>query len=279
VIPNWLYRHLRLVVASCVVVVLSVIVSTTAANFISRSILDYFNNWSLALSAGATLVLACVAFISIRENRRIREEDRKRQFRAESLNEISRWAREGIESCVRLYASPQEVTKSKLQLEIINAESGNIVTLSRVFGNNRLISAVKKAADELMNYANFLNGQQSVGNPAQMLQICKDSFINALKATVKLKVEETNMTSYDYPRQKTPDGEPTLSDIIREVKSTKKSMWITPAAFGGSLVLLGASLWLQQIPDTSPWITIGFFISIGIGFMVWCLYMVSRTSN
>jgi len=57
------------------------------AIFVGFGFASLYGNWS-AFSALATLVLALAAFWSIRENRRIRDEDRKERL----LNEIIEWA-------------------------------------------------------------------------------------------------------------------------------------------------------------------------------------------
>ncbi len=73
----------------------------------------------------------------------------------------------------------------------------------------------------------------------------------------------------------TTKEELTLSDVMKEIRALKKAGWVTPAAFGGSIALLGISL---QIPEAalSKCVTAWFLIAVGLGFMAWCMYQQSR---
>jgi fatty acid desaturase len=67
--------------------------------------------------------------------------------------------------------------------------------------------------------------------------------------------------------------EPTLTEIknevIKQAQHSRISMWVTIAAFGGSVVLFGASQW-AQLGTAIPIAVIGF------GFMIWALCMASK---
>ena len=69
----------------------------------------------------------------------------------------------------------------------------------------------------------------------------------------------------------TAKEEPTLSDVMKEFRALKKAGWITPAAFGGSIGLLGVSLQISEVA-LSKCVTSWFLIAVGLGFMVWCMY-------
>jgi hypothetical protein len=68
-----------------------------------------------------------------------------------------------------------------------------------------------------------------------------------------------------------PSEEPTLTDVIKEIKKSRKAVWITPTAFGGSIVLLGISMILTS-SNLYGWV----FIIIGLAFMSWCLCRVMK---
>jgi hypothetical protein len=88
-ILDWLTKHRRWVIAGCaIIIVFTILIEVFSSYCWASSILKYFQHWSVALAAGATLGLAYIAFISILENRQARALDRK----ARLLNEIIDWA-------------------------------------------------------------------------------------------------------------------------------------------------------------------------------------------
>lgn len=74
-----------ILVCFLIIIGLAVWVSATSGHQISSFILKFFNDWSTALAAGATLLVAIIAFLSFSEGRRHRNEQMK--------DEIDDWAR------------------------------------------------------------------------------------------------------------------------------------------------------------------------------------------
>ncbi len=97
-ILEWLTKHRRWVITGCVIILIfTILVEVFRSYFWASSILDYFQHWSLALSAGATLALAYIAYISILENRRIREEERERAIKTRALAIVRNWVFDSLE--------------------------------------------------------------------------------------------------------------------------------------------------------------------------------------
>jgi len=80
--------------------------------------------------------------------------------------------------------------------------------------------------------------------------------------------------------------EPTLGEIMEEVKksrddSMKKiegsriAMWLTPAAFGGSIALFGVAGVKGWPPNPGD---VGIFV-VGLGFMFWARHMATRAQR
>jgi len=57
---------------------------------------NWINLIAAILVGGGTLTLAYITYISIRENRRIREEDRDRNIKTRALRVVRNWANEAI---------------------------------------------------------------------------------------------------------------------------------------------------------------------------------------
>ena len=71
-----------------------------------------------------------------------------------------------------------------------------------------------------------------------------------------------------------PSKEPTIADVIEEIRKSRKAVWVTATAFGGSIVLLGTSMILTS-SNLYGWV----FIIIGLAFMGWCLSKVIKVQT
>lgn len=153
---EWFVRHRRWIILVCVVVVLlAAIISVTRSHLISRFFLDYFRDWSVALSAGVTLVLAYIAFTSIIENRRMREEDKELAFKRRSLDGILTWAQEIRKQC--LMPRPTELYEYELAqgLQTTSIQNRWVVMTAGIFGED-FQAKVDKAAKDLSAYIQAL---------------------------------------------------------------------------------------------------------------------------
>jgi hypothetical protein len=68
-----------------------------------------------------------------------------------------------------------------------------------------------------------------------------------------------------------------LQELRKEHRQAKQSAWISPAAFGGSVFLLGISLYIQATAGTVSKISDAVFLGVvGMWFMVWSYRQASR---
>lgn len=102
------------------------------------------DNWA-GISALTTMLLAIAAFWSIRENRRIRLEDRERESRAQALNNIERWIKEALEIKSEYIRVPRfEVVDSELlrrvelKREMLIAQKEHIIMQARSFDSKSM---------------------------------------------------------------------------------------------------------------------------------------------
>lgn len=85
--------------------------------------------------------------------------------------------------------------------------------------------------------------------------------------------------------------EPTLNEIMKEIKKSRDeatkssegsriSIWLTTAAFGGSIALVGLSYFMRFLSSSWDIMSSAIFISaVGFGFMAWSRHMARRRQN
>ncbi len=100
----------------CIIVALIVLgigigISATRDNPLSKFILEFFNDWSVALSAAGTLAVATIAMYSIMKTRRERVADN-----------IRIWARDAIRTLI--FADTSQSAPSKLEQEVKRLKTG-----------------------------------------------------------------------------------------------------------------------------------------------------------
>ncbi|HEY83039.1 MAG TPA: hypothetical protein G4O01_07135 [Dehalococcoidia bacterium] len=106
------------------------------------------------LAGVATLVLAYIAYISITENRRIRDEDIDREHKRKALIEIGDWAMEGYDLFYGYRGSSYTHSEEwEKRLTRLWAKKEAIVVASEEFHTD-FSQSVKDARDELNNYWN-----------------------------------------------------------------------------------------------------------------------------
>jgi hypothetical protein len=100
------------------------------------------DNWiNLGVAIGtivlaiATIILAIAAYHSIKENRRIRDEDREIDFKSKSLDEIYEWANNLYHAVVNS-SSPNFRHKMEIELRLRNTLSNvlSIQKLTHIYG-------------------------------------------------------------------------------------------------------------------------------------------------
>jgi hypothetical protein len=106
----------------------------------------------LAVSAGATFLLALAAFWAIWQNHVIQEKERK----ARLLNEIQKWASEALSLILSRFATVQIKQKSEAvvweELKFLAKDNLSIQSAAAGFGSE-LSETVNNAIEALNNYA------------------------------------------------------------------------------------------------------------------------------
>ena len=125
---------------------------------------------------GGTLFLGIMAWKSIRENRRIRDEDRKLNFRLRLLDEVRDWAREAVKLGL-LYNSVKSENEMLQIRNTINdvAKTTDAANIAAQVANE-LIAPVNRAL-RLLEQFNFADKEYF------------DSFYDLLKVIIELKIK------------------------------------------------------------------------------------------
>jgi len=93
---DWFHRYRYWIITGILLVAAGMLISGFRGSSFSRFILNFFNDWSIALSAGAAVILAIAAFRSIREGRRIREVEKELDSKRRRLKEVQDWINDVI---------------------------------------------------------------------------------------------------------------------------------------------------------------------------------------
>ncbi len=89
---RWIKKYWWLLISGFVLIIaLAFLITLTRTNPFSKTILLFFNDWSIVLSALTTVILAAVAFWSIRESRLIRKEDKLHDLHRFALDKVYSW--------------------------------------------------------------------------------------------------------------------------------------------------------------------------------------------
>ena len=89
---KWIKKYWWLFLLGFILIIaLAFLITLTRTNPFSETILSFFNDWSIPLSALTTVILAAVAFWAIRENRLLREEDRLHDLHRFALDKVYLW--------------------------------------------------------------------------------------------------------------------------------------------------------------------------------------------
>jgi len=145
-------KHRRITIIVCVTILtVTVLVSAIPNICISKFLLAYFKDWSVAFSALAAVVLLYIVYMSILKTQELREEDRELDSKRRQLEDILNW---------------EEHVRRELQLPRIS-ETGNydrilalrsvlirndwVVMTAQTFGKN-FQNTVRQATKDLRAY-------------------------------------------------------------------------------------------------------------------------------
>ena len=162
-ILDWITKNRCWVIIGCAIIIIFTIIVEAFSNQIwSAAILRYFQHWSLALSAGATLALAYIAYIAILENRRVREEDRVLHHKLEALDEIRDWAHQTLLLAFSAY-NPNEEWRRKVRalFSVQSLTGASILTAAGLF-DEEMVKKVSATQDPLLKFERVINDAEAL---------------------------------------------------------------------------------------------------------------------
>ena len=176
----WISRHRLLTVVVFVTFIsLSIAISATESDSVSRFILNYFNNWSAVFRTVGTLTAAYLAYVAIIEGQRIREEARDVEHKRRSLEEIIEWTRNLQKLCFQRGSSRQIE-----EVAVVVAAGDWVVMTAEIFGQD-FKDLVNKARNEI---ASCTMEMSEPGERPQSEAILK-SVNDVLEAAFILKIQ------------------------------------------------------------------------------------------
>lgn len=203
-VTDWLIKHWKLLVAIALFILFVIIGSTiwitiTSDHWFSKLILKYFDSWSIALGAAATVTLAIVAFASIMENRRVRDEDKEWDFRRRTLDEIVSWVTEARRCCIPPSGAGKEAFREwgRGIITTVSSEGEWATMTANIFGQE-FRDKVANANEVVMAFCNKLREIDESSEATDesiresMAQHFKSMLIatgSVLEAALKLKIE------------------------------------------------------------------------------------------
>lgn len=158
--------------------VLSIVISASSENPVSRFILNYFDDWAEVYRTVGTLIAAYLAYIAISEGRRIREEDREHEHERRSLDSIIEWAK-GVQHQCLIGGSLRNI--EGVQAAVVAGDWA--VMTAETFGAD-FKSIVERASRDLASCVAVPSDTQTVATSETLL----DSVNNVLEAAYKLKI-------------------------------------------------------------------------------------------
>jgi hypothetical protein len=142
---TWFRRYWYWIVTGILIVAAGMLISAFREGNFSVFILNFFDDWSIALSAAAALILAIAAFRSIKESRRTREQDRELDSWRRRLDEVQRWINEVVvvkSECSRGTGSNEEWRQRGVKARIVIAINEHIkIEAERI--DNKFVSETK----------------------------------------------------------------------------------------------------------------------------------------
>lgn len=189
---DWFTRHRRITILICAaILLLTLAVSITRNSRVSESVLAYFGDWSIALSAGAAVVLLYVVYISILKTRQMREEDRVLDSRRRQLDEILNWAQNVRRELLLPRGSDPMDYERRLALESVGLGNDWAVMTAKTFGED-FQNIVRQATKDLQGYIAAWPGNRE--DASRRYDALYDALIkslsNLLEAVYRTKTEQ-----------------------------------------------------------------------------------------
>ncbi len=254
---------------------------------------NWINLIAAILVGGGTLALAFMTWKSIRQSRRIHEDEHQHSL----LDEIIKWADDVAGWNFKLYnfieaqIAKESWVESSIgeivsQFQIVEAKGGyiNTIVLSSFKGKRKLLSAVKAVNKEIRELVDIsmkrLDGKVATEAVTEHMNLLRSKITELLKETAKIKTNDIGKKEENMSNEEKSAGDngPTLKDIEehlkRQDKQTNRMIYFAGAAFGASIILVAISLWIGRIilSTTAFFWEYIYLVAIGFGFMSWCWY-------
>lgn len=168
-------------------------------------LLNKFPEYAIAFNTWAMLLVAIGAFVAvfvsiwlydrrIKEENRIRQEEREHDFERRCLNDILDWAQKGVALLVELSPSENGYNgrQNLIHLAPLRAMNKWVMDASRKFAGDdkkRLLKKVDEAAENLEQYCEMLEGTRQRSGVVQKHEQCRKDFSEVLERIADLKVK------------------------------------------------------------------------------------------
>ncbi len=198
---NWLGKYWPFVLAGAIALFLAIFVqffrkaerfADTVLQTVSNEIFVFLSDWAIVLSASITLLLVIAAFLSIIENRRLREEERDLDFKKRMLDDIMNWVKD-----VRQRVSEprilgrESVSELKESLHVPGLEGEWSVEKAKAFGEGfaDLVGKANQNAFELYGILQEIEKGNEVSwdSVVEPTDVLISSLQSVLESAVKLK--------------------------------------------------------------------------------------------
>jgi hypothetical protein len=180
---SWISRHRLLTVVVFVILIsLSIAISATETNPVSRFILRYFDNWSAVFRTVGTLTAAYLAYVAIIEGQHIREEARDLEHKRRSLEDIIAWTRNLQKLCFQRSSSRQIE-----EVQSIIAAGDWAVMTAGIFGQE-FKNLVNKLRNEIASCTMEIANIDEIASSDTMIKSVNDVLEAAFKLKIMLKI-------------------------------------------------------------------------------------------
>ncbi len=255
---------------------------------------NWINIGAAILVGGGTLTLAFMTWKSIRQTRNIQKSEKRERL----LNEIIEW---GIDVAKPKYAlNLTSLTSSTISLEDqvsayqlgqasytqILIERGKYIGQIALIFTQDLSIAVENVRHDLEEHDKLIHDwidskctSEAVGEHDYVID---QSASKVIEEAAKMKTGDIGKTEENMPKEgedamgkelTTKDIDDHLNQLGTQIK---KGSYLTGAALGAAIALVGISFQVQMSFKLSPYVYIWFFIVVGLGFMFWCKWKQSK---
>jgi len=178
-----------------------------------------------------------------------------------------------------------QVSLNEFLLPIIS-KGAYINRISETLGKN-MWAATNKASLCLANIIEYINKLEATYSSLEALTKPNEELHNAavqiIEQATKIKTKDIGKKEHMSKKEETTgSNETTLKDIEEHLKQqdrqTQRMIYFAGAAFGASIVLVAASLWIGRFvlsPTAFYWQYI-FLLVVGFGVMFWCWWKQSK---